>query len=332
MTASLYSPVRERAPGILLAPFGWAAEPLFAMTSADPCLAAELLRIDRLRLHLIGLVLAHMDGEPSSPEFLRFLIGTPIRDVLDRILGYRPLGLRRVLAHLPPAVMQAETYRNLIHLLDGRQSAKLLYHTDTITEPMIQRLHATPPALRRLVLKLGGQPIAGGLTPGLRLLVSRGVATDFDALVAGLAGAADASQFVAKLKGAIDLLPLPAPPPPCIAQAKRIDYLSEVIALAREWNNCLETFEHQIDSGECTVYLWEDPMASAACLVRRHGRFGFFLEDVKGPVNSEIEPERLEPIREAFADAGIPPASVIDYIENVLFFACLGRVRRVQRA
>jgi len=328
MTASVYAPLRERTPGILLAPFAWATEPLFAMSRADPGLASELLQIDRSRLHLIGLVLAHMDDDASSPGFVSYVIGAPMRDVLDRVLGYRPLGLRRALAHLPPAVMQPETYLRLVHLLDDRATAKLLFHAETITESTVEMLDATSPALRRFVLeRLGAHPVPTGLSPGLHLLASRG-ATNFDTLVTELAAAADAQQFVATLNGFVDCLPLPTPPPERIVRARRLDRLTEVRALAKRWRNCLAGFTDAINSGEGAVYLWEDPNSPAACHVRRHGRLGFFLEDMKGPQNAEIEPERLEHIRDAFGDAGIPPASAIECLQNLLLFGGLGGLRR----
>ena len=52
---------RNRTPGFLLAPFGWAAEPLTAMVQAEPSLLADLFGISRPRMHLIALALAHLD-------------------------------------------------------------------------------------------------------------------------------------------------------------------------------------------------------------------------------------------------------------------------------
>ena len=45
----------QPSPGFLLAPFGWAAEPVAAMMRANRSLFADLFAIDRSRMHLIAL-------------------------------------------------------------------------------------------------------------------------------------------------------------------------------------------------------------------------------------------------------------------------------------
>ena len=45
----------QPSPGFLLAPFGWAAEPVAAMMRADRSLFPDLFAIDRSRMHLIAL-------------------------------------------------------------------------------------------------------------------------------------------------------------------------------------------------------------------------------------------------------------------------------------
>jgi hypothetical protein len=76
------------------------------------------------------------------------------------------------------------------------------------------------------------------------------------------------------------LLPLP-----------RVDRVNEVETLGRAWRNCLGAYGSAIDAGRCAVYLWEAEKP-AVCLVGRHGRLGWFLDEVKGPQNIEIEAEQ----------------------------------------
>ena len=56
----------------------------------------------------------------------------------------------------------------------------------------------------------------------------------------------------------------------------------------------------------------------AACLVQKYGRLGWFLEQVKGPQNVDIEPEQLSKIRSAFSDVGIPDYLVIAAINCMI--------------
>lgn len=70
----------------------------------------------------------------------------------------------------------------------------------------------------------------------------------------------------------------------------------------------------------------------AACLVQRRGRLGWFLDDVRGPRNSDIEPERLDTIQRAFANAGIPLILLIEPITRVIEYEKLTPSRRGELA
>jgi pimeloyl-ACP methyl ester carboxylesterase len=114
----------------------------------------------------------------------------------------------------------------------------------------------------------------------------------------------------------VETLPLPESIPPArIANARRLDNGQEVCSLARAWRNCLGSYRSAIDAGHCAVYRWEDAARPAACLARRHG---WFLDEVKGPRNVEIEPDQLEVITAAFADVGVPSSQVVHAIENII--------------
>ena len=55
----------------------------------------------------------------------------------------------------------------------------------------------------------------------------------------------------------------------------------------------------------------------AVCSVSRRGRLGWFLDNVKGPRNAEIDNHGLEIIFQSFAEASIPQASMIQAIEQL---------------
>src|SRR5271165_6373755 len=105
-----------RPPGFLLAPFGWAAEPLAALVHAEPSLLTDLFAISRPRMHLIALGLAHLNP-PVPADIGPLLLRGLAWQVLDRVLGHRPVGLKRALGRLPVAVLQPANYRRLIDLL-----------------------------------------------------------------------------------------------------------------------------------------------------------------------------------------------------------------------
>ena len=126
----------QRPPGFLLAPFGWAAEPLAAMVHAEPSLLADLFAISRPRMHLIALALAHLDG-PIPSGIGSLLARGPARRVLDRVLDQHPPGIKRALHRLPVTMLQQKNYRRLVPLLADPGSATVLPPAQTMNELVI---------------------------------------------------------------------------------------------------------------------------------------------------------------------------------------------------
>jgi hypothetical protein len=80
-------------PGYLLTPLGWAAQPLAAIVRAEPGLLAHVFELDRARMHVIALALAHLDSE-ALPQVGPILLRAPAWEILDRVLGRSPVGIR----------------------------------------------------------------------------------------------------------------------------------------------------------------------------------------------------------------------------------------------
>ena len=91
-------------------------------------------------MHVVALVLAHLKVEPT-PELGRLLLCGSIRQVIADTLGRDlPAGLGRAVARMLAKVLAQENYRRLIALLDHRPTAKLLFHSDTIDDALIDLL------------------------------------------------------------------------------------------------------------------------------------------------------------------------------------------------
>jgi hypothetical protein len=312
---------KQLSPGFLLTPFGWAALPLALVVSAYPSLLVDLFGVTRERMHLIALALAHVEP-PSSFETASLLIRGSTREVLQRVLGRWPVGIKRALKHLPPQVLQRQNYHRLVDLLDDADSAKVLHHAAKIDDLALQVLAELPPSLRRpLPLVLADWPRKlNGFAATLEFLVARGLNRSFDDLVAQLATVTARPQLRAMMRGWVETLPLPETVPPAwIGNARRLDTGEEIRSLGRTWRNCLGSYTEDIDAGSCAVYLWDDADSSAACLARRHGRLGWFLDEVKGPRNADLDPDQVEVIAAAFACVGVPKNSVASPIENIMW-------------
>ena len=311
-------------PGYLVTPFGWAAQPLAAMIQSEPGLLTHVFELDRPRMHIIALALAHLDESPAS-DLATVLFRGSIHEVLHRVVGRSPPGIRRVLSRLPFAVLSRQGYLRLIEFLDDPRSAKLLHHLDKteITDATVRVLHDIPavlrPVLARLVRFIEKIERLEHLPDGLRWLTSRGAAESFDALIADLATQVQPGQFIARLNTIVSRLPLPQTLPTVqIGKAQRVDATADICALAKRFKNCLENFVTQIDAGGCAVYLWDDPDAPAVCMVTRQGRLGWSLSEPLGPENAKLDRKQLQEITTAFAEAGIPQHSAIRSLKCIL--------------
>ncbi len=187
-----------------------------SLADLDPAICVELCKIGPTRMHVVALVLAHLKVEPT-PELGRLLLCGSIRQVIADTLGRDlPAGLGRAVARMLAKVLAQENYRRLIALLDHRPTAKLLFHSDTIDDALIDLLFQTPPAVRRQVLQLAqsrGECWSqyAGLSEGLHVLVTRGAADSFEQLVCTLASAKRPEQFLGKIRSVCDSLPLLPP-------------------------------------------------------------------------------------------------------------------------
>jgi hypothetical protein len=320
-------------PGYLLTPFGWAAQPLAAMIRSEPSLLRHLFEVDRQRMHVIALALAHVDRNPA-PQLATVLFRASAREILQRVTSQAQVGIKGVLRRLPSAVLSRQGYRRLIELLDDPLCAKVLHHLEqrTITDSIVSILYEAPavlrPVLAELLRGIESTEKLDHLPDGLRWLATRGDAESFDALVTDLAVHVQPGQFVARLKKLVSELPLPQTlPPQKIGMARRVDATADICALAKRFKNCLASYVTQVDAGAWAIYLWDDPAAPAVCLVTRHGRLGWSLSEALGPSNAELGGKQLQKISTAFAKAAVPQYSAICALECILQADCTTRPR-----
>jgi hypothetical protein len=97
----------------------------------------------------------------------------------------------------------------------------------------------------------------------------------------------------------------------------RIDDPAALRDLARRWRNCLANLIGGINDGEYAFYLWGADGYEAGCLLRRRGRLGWFVEEIKGPRNREPAPPAMEAILAAFGAADIPRIGVAELIDDI---------------
>lgn len=321
--------------GHLMNPFGWAVHLITAAVRANPRLASGILSLDRARMHLIALTLAHRHD--TEPEELEALLGAPIRDALHRAIGHSPVGAKRILSKLPPTVLSREGYRSLIALLDDPNCAALLQHLceTELTDTTIRVLHDLPLALRPMLARLiPNVKRLDQLPEGLRHLVTLGAAPTFDALVDDLAAQKQPRQFIGRLRTLVANLPLPRDLPPArIGGAKRVDHTSDLLALGKSFRNCLADLVSEVDAGTCAIYFWDDPASPVLSKIVRNGRFGWTHQSSLGPRNAVLASDHLARIIGNFAEAGIPEFEATRAIERIIRAPVMSRdeLRRHQQ-
>ncbi len=256
-------------PGYLLTPFGWAAKPLAAIVQSEPELLRHIFELDRPRMHVIALALAHLDDN-LTPHLAPVLFRGSACEVLQRVVGQAHVGFKGVLRRLPSAVLSRQGYLRLIELLDDPLCAKVLHHLEQrkITDSIVSILYEAPavlrPVLAELLRVIESTEKLDHLQDGLRWLATRGAVESFDALVADLTVHVQPGQFVARLRKLVSELPLPQTlPPKKIRKARRVDATADIGALAKRFKNCLATFPTRIDAGICAIYVWDDPAEPA---------------------------------------------------------------------
>jgi hypothetical protein len=308
------NPTGRIRPAFLFEPFGWAAHALTAIVIARPNLLPDLLSIDCERMHLITLALAHLKSE-VTPDIGEVLIKGSAQAVVEFIPTSYPSRVERVLRrYFPSSVLEPETYRRLVLLLNEENASNFLQNADYVSDTLVSTLHGLPPLLRNFCIINALEPIEleFGFSEGLRLLVSRGAAPNFEALISEIGSITEDRRLRSRVAELIEALPLPTEfPPTQIQNARRIDLPAEIRSLAETRNDRLLEYLERINDGTCAVYLWEDGDFWATCAVERHGRLGWFLDQLRGPQNAGINSQQLTQIRSAFNETGFPPIATV---------------------
>lgn len=316
-------PFAPQAAGYLLTPLAWVRTELAPMIAREPGLAVHLMTLDRPRMHVVAFALAHVRGS-VTPAFVEAILAAPRRTVLGAALGVAPNGLRGVFDRMPYRVLPRASYLQLADLFAEPRAAKLLAHSSSVNETLLALLSALPPVLRSpAILRLRERcAMLDGLPESLRFLAARGAIADLDATVERLGRCRSPREFAALVRTAADALPLPdALPPPRIGPAARVDEPRAIRDLARRWRNCLAAYVGGINDGEYAFYLWQADGLEAGIMLRRRGRMGWFVHEIKGARNREPSPPAMAAIFDAFAAAGFPKDSVAELIADIAVLA-----------
>ena len=183
---------------------------------------------------------------------------------------------------------------------------------------MLAGLTALPKPLRRPAIFKLFDDIKGmdRFILGLKFLSSR-AGIEFDMLVTQLGALDQTAQVVAKIADLAENLPLPDRlPDHQIGSFVRLDNVTEIRSLAKDWRNCLADCLHAINEGTNLLYISTEDRPPAAALVVRADRLGWALAQIKGLKNVDLDRHIVARHYNTFAQAGIPKSTNLAAIKG----------------
>jgi hypothetical protein len=206
-------------------------------------------------------------------------------------------------------------------LLQDPPTASYLHHCDSITGSTLLGLASLPrvlrcPAIFKLFDEIEGMD---KFIVGLKFLSDR-AGIEFDILLTQLGALGQTGQIVAKIADLAENLPLPDRlPDHQIGSFVRLDNVTEIRSLAKDWRNCLADCLHDINEGTNLLYISTKDRPPAAALVVRANRLGWALAQIKGPKNVDLDRHIVARHHNTFANAGIPRSTNLAAIKGLLW-------------
>jgi hypothetical protein len=318
-----------RLPPPLLTPLQWTANSLLRMARSYPPLGLHLLEADARRLHVLAFALAHQIVEKSGdPASALILSCKTSREIIRCCIGPAPPGLTGALGRLGSEIIDAEAYRRLAEIFSDPMRSRLLLHRRIIHSSDIATLAALPSVLCR-------RAILDAFEGDLDWIDGFAIAVGFLARLTDIEARLGRVSNPAALRGAVSdsVKELPLPPylpPAAVGSLRSVDQPRDLRRLGRQFANCMGSFTREVMDGLVAIYIGECGGTPIVCLVRRKGRLGWFMEDVRQSANRPVPPLLHKEIDEQFSFAGIPPVASADALIEILGWTTLRR-RQINR-
>lgn len=312
-----------RMPGLLLQPFGWAAEPLMRLALAEPRLLAHLTDLTALRLHVIAFYLAVHGDDRDDSATAAFIASARSWSILERALGGPPQRLLGLLRRLPDQAMSIATYKQLAAITSNAMLVNIMIRQSKLRAVDIERLAKTSPVL------LAG-PLQKVLASDMRKLAavvetaawfSQRWNMEVTDRFAAIRSLAESSRLTSELLRTLP--PVPRLPPRVVGHARMIETDQELARAERMGRNCLSSYAAQITQLKCAIYIWDDGDEPIYIEVRRRDELGWCLADMKVANNSPPPDERQKLVDHAFDVAGIDSNAVAISL-NLLLLSAYG--------
>ena len=303
---------------ITLRCFGWCSPAVAEMAACTPELERFIPRLSIRLLHLVAMALTLRRALPaSSPlalgELAGWLTGLPAKEVIARLYGRYPAGTLNCLDKLPQRVLPAESYRDLLTLLEEPHAAKVLWHMKSIGPGLIELLLALDPALRApafVKFARKAERVEAFDYLVVALLQIR-AAESRTALLASLAHVTSDDGLGLWFNRWVRKAPFPAPPWEGTAGLYPLQSAREMNQAAEAFGNCLRDLVPAVITG-LRYYYVSTQNPQAVCELVKDPFLGWALGEMRGPKNAHFAKCTALPLIAAFEAAGfrkLPPVT-----------------------
>lgn len=272
----------------------------------------ELLRLDRLRRHLLLTVLDHVE-DLLSPISLGLL-----SDRFRADTGLAVLEVAKVYRRLGAAPLRVGRYRSLADALRQHPAAsRMATHVETLTPDIVDIFLTLPPQLRRSQFMETVQ--TAERAEAIRRLCEIAVRLGRNErdLFAALLAAEDLVAIERILGKAVTPVRLARGPDPSDSRLVQVVEVKEIKELGRTFENCLAHMATRMArSGDNHLYVWN---GEETCLVSvvRDGPYGYRLDQIAGPQNQRVSGLTEKEILAAFDGSIERRASVWELLNDV---------------
>jgi hypothetical protein len=299
-----------------------AGEHAEALARVWPAPHVEFFALTGARRHLAAIALMHV--APDSHARVRRLIeGAHLREVAGAALADPPRGLARALSRLGERLWAQHEYLTLIDHLRDVESAQILRHAEAIDVPLLAKLAALPPALRkaRIVALTPGVDGAMALAEAFALARRINPRTPERDLVMAWGRAADTRRlFEAALEALKPLRFGEAVPAPAMGRPYRAIRSRDTLqAEALRFSNCIASYHWEIGAEQMAVYVREGDTPVMIAIKRDVG--GWRLAEALAAGNMPLDEPLLRLVAAEFAAAGVrigqPMRTIEDRLETL---------------
>lgn len=271
-----------------------------------------LLECDAKKRQLIYFCLERGDAAAMG-SFAQEAMHLPAKKLLAKYSPMAPDGLAQALGKIGARPKSHRFYGKLLEALRRRATAKSIWHAQSITEDLLDAVLGLPPeALSGRLVKFAGRHrrsiIVSEAIHLTEVLLPR---HDHEKAIRALSRVGTGREFGNWVSRWIESADFPSPPWAGTNKIRPLVSAEAIRDAARRYRNCLGDLVRTAVIGESAFYEKVGPHP-AIIEVALRGRLGWFVRDIRGPGNKDIDRDTHAEVLAQFEKAGIRSEAGVD--------------------